>query len=165
MGIVEQHIKETQEIIAQNDCKRAEQQYNMLFSLYKDKIIGYENGTTSLRSKTNAVWNLNEGIDLPTDVDYIYDLKLVLQKIIMYNQELDNNSTQHQTIYNSIHNTGTIKVKDGSINIGNNANSGALEPMSTKKKPSAWGIIGWIIATLAGIATIVTLILQICGVI
>lgn len=162
MGIVEQHIKETQEIIAQNDCKRAEQQYNMLFSLYKDKIIGYENGTTSLRSKTNAVWNLNEGIDLPTDVDYIYDLKLVLQKIIMYNQELDKKTPQNQTFYNNIQNTGTIKVKDGSINIGN---TGVLGSVSLKKKPSVWGVIGWIIAALAGIATIVTLILQVCGVI
>lgn len=162
MDIIEQHIKETQEIIAQNDYKRAEQQYNMLFSLYKDKITGYENGTTLLRSKTNAVWNLNDGIDLPTDVDYIYDLKLVLQKIIIYKQELDKKSTQNQTIYNNIHNTGTIKVKDGSISIGN---SSILEPTSSKKKPSAWGVIGWIIAALAGIATIVTLILQICGVI
>ncbi len=165
MGIIEQHIRETQEIIEQKDYKRAEMQYDTLFSLYKDKIDGYENGTTVLRSKTNAIWNLNDGINLPTDVDYIHDLSLVLKKITMYNQELDNNSTPHQTIYNSIHNTGTIKLKDGSINIGNNGNSGVLEPTSPKKKPSVWGIIGWIIAALSGIATIVALILQICGVI
>ena len=162
MDIIEQHIKETQEIIAQNDYERAEQQYNMLFSLYKDKIAGYENGTTSLRSKTNAVWNLNDGINFPIDVDYIYDLKLILQKIIMYKQELDKKSPQNQTFYNNIQNTGTIKVKDGSINIGN---TGVSESVSPRKKPSVWGIIGWIIAALSGVATIVTLILQVCGVI
>ena len=162
MDIIEQHIKETQEIIAKNDYKRAEMQYNMLFSLYKDKIEGYESGTTSLRAKTNAVWNLNDGIDLPTDVDYIYDLKLVLQKIIMYKQELNNQSAQNQTFYNNINNTGTIKTKNGSINIGNSSN---LEPTSSPKKTSIWGIVGGIIAGLAGIATIVALILQIFGVI
>ena len=162
MEIIEQHIKETQEIIAKNDYKRAEMQYNMLFSLYKDKIEGYESGTTSLRAKTNAVWNLNDGIDLPTDVDYIYDLKLVLQKIIMYKQELNNQSAQNQTFYNNINNTGTIKIKNGSINIGNSSN---LEPTSSPKKTSIWGIVGGIIAGLAGIATIVALILQIFGVI
>lgn len=162
MDIIEQHIKETQEIIAQNDYKRAEQQYDILFSLYKDKIAGYENGTTTLRFKTNAVWNLNDGIDFSTDIDYIYDLKLVLQKIIMYNQEFDKKSPQNQTFYNSIQNTGTIKVKDGAINIGN---TGVLGSVPSKKKTSIWGIIGWIIAALAGIATIVTLILQVCGVI
>lgn len=162
MDIIEQHIKETQEIIVKNDYKRAEMQYNMLFSLYKDKIEGYESGTTSLRAKTNAVWNLNDGIDLPTDVDYIYDLKLVLQKIIMYKQELDNQSAQNQTFYNNINNTGTIKTKNVSINIGNSSN---LEPTSSPKKTSIWGIVGGIIAGLAGIATIVALILQIFGVI
>ena len=162
MEIIEQHIKETQEIIAKNDYKRAEMQYNMLFSLYKDQIEGYESGTTTLRAKTNAVWNLNDGIDLPTDVDYIYDLKLVLQKIIMYNQELDKKSTQNQTIYNNIQNLGTIKAQNGSINIGNSSN---LEPTSSPKKPAIWGILGGIIAGLAGIATIIALILEICGVI
>lgn len=162
MDIIEQQIREAQEIIAHKDSKRAEKQYDILFSLYKDKIDGYENGTTVLQSKMNVIWNLNDGINLPTDVDYIYDLSLVLQKIIMYKQEHDKESTQNQTFYNNSQNTGTIKVKDGSINI---ENSGVSESVSPKTKPSAWGIIGWIIAALAGIATIATLILQICGVI
>lgn len=71
MDIIEQQIREAQEIIAHKDSKRAEKQYDILFSLYKDKIDGYENGTTVLQSKMNVIWNLNDGINLPTDVDYI----------------------------------------------------------------------------------------------
>ena len=41
MDIIEQQIREAQEIIAHKDSKRAEKQYDILFSLYKDKIDGY----------------------------------------------------------------------------------------------------------------------------
>lgn len=161
MTIIEQHIEETKAIIASNDQKKAQEQYDKLFAIYNKKIEGYENGTTVLQSKMNAVWNLNDGINLPIECDYIEDLKLVLEKIILFKQShvvsvINNN-------YN-LQNQGPMTINDNSINIKNSS----IEQSTIggeKKKKSVWAIIGAVIGALAGIASIVTLVLKICGVI
>lgn len=163
MTIIEQHIEETKAIIASNDQKKAQEQYDKLFAIYNKQIEGYENGTTVLQSKMNAVWNLNDGFNLPTECDYIEDLKLVLEKIILFKQTNSGSGVVINNNYN-LQNQGTMTINDNSINIKNSS----IEQSTIggeKKKKGIGDIIGSIIAALAGIATIVMLILTLCGVI
>ena len=65
MSIIDEHIKETEEIISSNDQAIAKEQYNKLFSIYNEKIDRFEQGTTVLQSKMNIVWNANDGVNFP----------------------------------------------------------------------------------------------------
>ena len=158
MTIIEQHIEETKAIIASNDQKKAQEQYDKLFAIYNKKIDGYENGTTVLQSKMNAVWNLNDGFKLPTECNYIEDLKLVLEKIILFKQSNTGSGVVINNNYN-LQNQGSVTINDNSINIENST----IEKSTIgggKKKKSIWAIIGAIIGALAGIATIVSVVLN-----
>lgn len=160
MEIIDQHIKEAEGIITSNDPQKAEEQYNKLFNIYSSKIENFEQGTSVLQSKMNHVWNLN-GLDLPTGVNYIDDLKLLVEKIKMYNQECD--MTVASNCGNNAQSQGHVTVTDNSIHI---ENSDVIESTigHSPNKNNAWKTIGCIIAALAGIATIVAFILQLCGV-
>ena len=136
MEIIDKHIKETEEIIKTNDAERAKKQYNFLFSVYSSKISDYEKGTSVFQFKENSVWNLN-GLNLPTKVDYIADLKLVLDKIILYKQEKEQSN-----------------FKSTNSQIG----------QAKTEKKSVWKIVAGIIAGLAGITAVLTFILELCGV-
>ena len=48
MSIIDEHIKETEEIISSNDQAIAKEQYNKLVSIYNPKIDSFEQGTTVL---------------------------------------------------------------------------------------------------------------------
>ena len=163
MTIIEQHIEETKAIIASNDQKKAQEQYDKLFAIYNKQIEGYANGTTVLQSKMNAVWNLNDGFNLPTECDYIEDLKLVLDKIILFKQTNSGSGVVINNNYN-LQNQGTMTINDNSINIKNSSIEQSTIG-SEKKKVSGWSIFATIIGVLAGVATIVSVVLKLYGVI
>lgn len=159
MGIIDKHIKETEEIIKTNDRDRAKKQYAFLFSIYSSKISDYEKGTSVFQSKENSVWNLN-GLNLPTNVDYIADLKLVLEKIILYKQEKEQSNSQitNSTFYKN------VMIEDNSIQISNSHIQDSQIGQAKTEKKSVWKIVAGIITGLAGISTVLTLVLKLCGV-
>ncbi len=167
MSIIDEHIIQTQKIIEGQDLVKAEEQYNFLLNIYAGKIKNYENGTTAITAKVNMIWNLNDGINLPVNIDYITDLKLVLQKIIIYREEMIEATQSKNVIHNHINNSGVINIDSNSNNVAINSDNQNNEDKDTKnkKKKSFWAIIGSIIGALAGIATITTLILVLCGII
>lgn len=161
MSIIDEHIKETEEIISSNDQARAKEQYNKLFSIYNAKIDSFEQGTTVLQSKMNMVWNMNDGINLPTNSDYIKDLKLLVQKLKLYKQQIEPNYVIN--CKNNIQSQGDVCITDNSINIENSTIQKSTIG-NNQNKTSGWKIVGGVIGVFAGIATILTFILAICGV-
>lgn len=159
MEIIDKHIKETEEIIKTNDAERAKKQYNFLFSVYSSKISDYEKGTSVFQFKENSVWNLN-GLNLPTKVDYIADLKLVLDKIILYKQEKEQSNFKST---NSAFNNN-VTIEDNSIQISNSHIQDSQIGQAKTEKKSVWKIVAGIIAGLAGITAVLTFILELCGV-
>lgn len=161
MDIIDQHLKETEAIVASNDQQKAKAQYNKLFSIYKDKIENFEQGTSVLCSNMNMVLNLSDGINLSTNTDYIEDLKLIVEKLKLYKQQIVMSAVIN--CKNNIQSQGNVTITDNSINIENseieNSNIG-----HEREEKNNWKFIGGVIAALAGIAAIATLILQLCGV-
>lgn len=161
MDIIEQHIRETKEVIESKDLEKAERQYNFLLAVYGKKILDYEQGTSALQAKENMVWNMN-GLNLPIVVDYISDLKLVVEKIILYNQEQESININNI----SANNIGRVKIEDKSINVLNSQiqnSSIGQENEGKKGLKNIWKVIGGIIGGLAGISTVLTLIFKLCG--
>ena len=117
-NIIEQHIKEAEEVIASNDSTRAEELYNKLLGIYRTQINDFEAGTTVLQAKENMVWNLNDGINLPTECDYIEDLKLIVEKLKLFNQQSSTGTTVVEC-RNNINTQGDVTFTDNSTNIDN----------------------------------------------
>jgi hypothetical protein len=160
MSIIDEHIKETEEIISSNDQDRVKEQYNKLFSIYKAKIDSFEQGTTVLQTKMNIVLNMNDGINLPTNSDYIKDLKLLVEKLKLYKQQIEPNYGVN--CKNNIQSQGDVCITDNSINIEtSNIQKSAIGNNQNKK--SGWKIFAGVIGVLAGIVAILTFVLDICG--
>ncbi len=83
---VEEHIKEIEAVIKEDDQAKAKTLYDNLCNCYKSKISCFESGTNALFLKTNDIWNFNDGIDY-VDQDYITDLKIILIKVKKYLKE------------------------------------------------------------------------------
>lgn len=161
MSIIDEHIKETEEIISSNDQAIAKEQYDKLFSIYNAKIDSFEQGTTVLQSKMNIVWNANDGVNLPTNSDYIKDLKLLVEKLKLYKQHIEPNCVIN--CKNNIQSQGDVCITDNSINIENsNVQKSAIG--NNRNKKSGLKIFAGVIGVLAGIVAILTFILDICGV-
>lgn len=161
MSIIDEHIKETEEIISSNDQAIAKEQYIKLFSIYNAKIDSFEQGTTVLQSKMNIVWNANDDINLPTNSDYIKDLKLLVEKLKLYKQQIEPNYVVN--CKTNIQSQGDVCITDNSINIENsNIQKSAIG--NNRNKKSGWKIFAGVIGALAGIVAILTFVLDICGV-
>lgn len=164
MNIVCQHIAEAEEIILSNDNQKAEEMYNKLLGIYGKQIKDFESGTTVLRAKENMVWNLNDGINLSTECDYIEDLKLIIEKLKLFNQQNSTGSTI-VNCRNNINTQGNVTITDNSTIIDNTQIKEVNLNSEKYKKVSFWKLFAGIISVLAGIAAILTLILSLCGVI
>ena len=164
MNIIEQHIRETENIIEGNNSVQAEKLYKKLLGIYGKQIKDFESGTTVLRAKENMVWNLNDGINLSTECDYIEDLKLIIEKLKLFDQQNSTGSTI-VNCRNNINTQGNVTITDNSTTIDNSQINEVNLNSKKCKKVSFWKLFAGIIGVLAGIATIVTLILSLCGVI
>lgn len=134
MSKVNEHINNAKEIIKAGDIKRAKDFVNTLLSIYNTLIEGFETGTTVFRCKTNKILNLNDGVNLPIDCDYLSDLQLLIEKLELYNS-LNNNVSNQKNINNinnsiNIQNSNLYKTKISNENTINNSTQEA------NKKPS-----------------------------
>jgi len=150
MKMLEQLICDSQSILEKKDSLSAQIMVEKLISIFSSKIDHFLDGTTLQQSNCNMVWNLNDGVSLPTDCDYLFDLDLLIYKLTQYKDEISSKSLESRPLIDS-----SINI-DGSVVKGSKIGHSFHE----REKLSGWQIFGITLGILASLATIIGLIIS-----
>lgn len=152
--LIDEYIKKVENVISNDDKDFAESLFEEIIRVYSDEIKDLDSGTSYLSARFNMVLNLN--IDKPkdkliTNVDYINDLKVILPKLLKHAEKIE--MMQNTQVLNNpvINNT----INDSSINISDSSISKSSIGNVSQENKGKGKTIAAIIATLAGIATII----------
>ena len=161
--LIDEYIMNIGLTIEKGDPNNAEILFKEILNTYGKSIKGFLDGTTFRKAQVNAVINCN--IDdpadfLPTNIDYLNDLHVILPKLRKYSEEEKTAIPVEQRTYNGSITNNSINISGSTIEKSSIGHSNK----DTKVKLKIWKTIFAILGALAAITTIVTLILQLSGV-
>lgn len=144
-------ISECKEVVKLGDSKKAEILVTQINNLYGSKIEELLKGTKLQIANTNKVWNLNDGMNLIVEYDYLGDLSLLTKKLEIYYGEITGNKVTEMAQIDKSINIHNSKVSKSIV--GSNVVSNAPEK-------NGWKIFFEILGGIAAIATIVGVLLS-----
>ncbi|HHX68884.1 MAG TPA: hypothetical protein GX708_12635 [Gallicola sp.] len=155
--LIDDYIERAENAIKENNLEFAKKIFNEIVNVYIIDIKGLLEGTSESTARSNVGFNVN--IDdsthkFPTETDYINDLQIILPKLKKYAEEVK--IKKGGPMHNAPVSNQTISINNSEIK---NSNIGTRN--SEKRKLIK--LLALFATILAGVAAVITLILEIIG--